>query len=226
MRTVVAMALFMSVLSVFAANSIQSAPPEGISAIGKATIEIEANQIVISAQIEGRGRDMESARKAFEAGEARFISAMAAAGIPEKDVLLTGLSAQKSYDEQNDARTLRYCAVNKSATIIVNDLTRLAPLMASILDTEAVQLFGIVPKNTHLQDVEKRVLENAYKDAKARAETLASISGVKLGPAISITDLTREDNSLGITFAAPSGPLSVRNIEVEAKVKVLFALAR
>lgn len=97
--------------------------------------------------------------------------------------------------------------VSNALEVCVRDLKRVGPILATATKTGINGLSG--PVFTREDDValERQAREKAVQNARTRAEQLARLAGVKLGPVVSISDV--QGGGLESGYAAPMSAMSV-----------------
>jgi uncharacterized protein YggE len=120
----------------------------------------------------------------------RLVDALEAAGVDAKDIQTRNYSIYPEYDYKSDTQTLLGYRVTNTVTAKIHDLQAAGTIIdaATAAGGDAVQVsgvsFSIEDDDALLTDARAR----AWDDAKAKAEQLASLSGVTLGAPTSITE--------------------------------------
>ena len=129
------------------------------------------------------------------------IKALTDFGIDPKDILTTNFSIYPSdkYDPQTNQPTgEKTYSVDNTVYVTVRDITKLGDLLDTMVKAGANTVNGIQFDVAKKDEALKGARADAVKDAKSKAQELASISGVQLGAVQAVSFL---DNT-PIPFAA------------------------
>ncbi|HEU4534444.1 MAG TPA: SIMPL domain-containing protein [Polyangiaceae bacterium] len=121
--------------------------------------------------------------------------------------------------------------VSNSLEICVRDLKRLGPVLTAATRAGVNGLSGPSFEREDDTALERQAREKALQNARTRAEQLARVAGVKLGPVISINDAQQGGFEIG--YATPRAvsvhggqmPVQPGEIQVVRHVQVRFSLA-
>lgn len=169
----------------------QEAP--GITVSGMGEVISAPDTGFFNVGVESREETVAAAReKAARAAEA-VISSLKKNGIDSKDIKTTGLSIQPEYDYSkpgDNPRVIGYRVFN-TVEVTVRELDS----FSKVLD-DAVEAGGDDARVNNIRfDIEdtdallEQAREAAMKDAKAKAEQLARLGGVKLGDPLAISEV-------------------------------------
>ena len=185
------------------------------------TIGISLNRDTVSHASE------DAARLATE-----HIDALKAEGIEEADIQTANYSIHPEYDHRNDTRRLIGYRVSNEVRVKIRDLDRAGEIIGRATsqggNEVVVQGLGFSLEDNDLLVVSAR--EAAWQDAHSKAEQLARLAGVTLGPPTAISE----------TFAAPppmqriayaeaamgsaSAPIQAGELDVGVTIQVTFSL--
>jgi len=149
-------------------------------------------------------RDKKSAVSAYKANAALAEAVMAAVrarGIEPKDVQTGGLTVtpEYSYERNTGRRSFEGYRVAHTLAVSVRDLGKVSAVLDAAVDAGAttVSTVNFTIENPKKYTQEARV--DALKAARAKAEKIAEVTGVKLGKPISISE--HEPGSFGRYYA-------------------------
>lgn len=160
-----------------------------VSGVGEANaapdiVEVDVGVSVLANTVE------DATRTAAERANA-VSSALTAGGIAAEDLTTTEYSIRPEYDYSGSQQRLLGYRVSNAVRVKLRDITSTGGLLDSIASaggdgTRVNGLsFGVADETSLLG----RAREAAWKDAKAKAEQLATLSGHTLGKATTITEM-------------------------------------
>ncbi len=120
------------------------------------------------------------------------IDAVKAMGVEERDIQTTNYAIWPEYDYRNDSQTLRGYRVTNTVSIKIRDLDKAGATIdaATAAGGNDAVVSGIRFDIEENGDLITAAREVAWNDAQSKAEQLASLAGVTLGQAVSITEST------------------------------------
>ncbi len=113
-----------------------------------------------------------------------------ALGVEKADIKTTNYSLYPNYDYRSGSQKITGYALNVSVQVKAQDFSKITQIVDTATKDGANQVGGI---NFTLSDDKKKQVEDqvraeAVKQAKAKAESLSSLAGVKLGRIINISE--------------------------------------
>jgi uncharacterized protein YggE len=193
------------------------APVEGISVTGMGKAFGQPNIARATVGVEVRAATADGAMRDVSTGVARVIAALKGAGIAESDLVTQNLSLHFEQEpppprpvvEPTPAAPLKgrpatapatdaspdskkspagnYRAQNTVAVKIRN-LDKVGAVLGAAMGAGANAMFGLAFQIEEPRQLEEQAREKAMADARARAEGLARLAGVRLGPIVSIQE--------------------------------------
>jgi uncharacterized protein YggE len=218
-------------------------PAQTITVVGQGSIQIEPDVARVSIGVETSAESVGTAVEQNEAKMALILAAleevgMAAleeVGIAEKDIQTMHYSVQlERYpepvpravgDEPGEPRP-QY-RVSNMANVTVRNMAKVGEVLDAVIEAGANNIWGV---SFGLEDpaaAQADARSKAIADAEARAEALAELSGVNLGPVMSISEVLGggvvPTPVLSVERAASgAGPISPGEVEVGYQVQVVF----
>lgn len=117
--------------------------------------------------------------------------------IQTRDVKTTQLSISPVYDYVNGSQVLRGQEASQTITAKVRNLakdgTNLGRLVDQLAGIDNINLSGISFDIENKKPLSSRARDQAFEDARAKAEQYANLSGLRLGTVQSITDSSTRD---------------------------------
>ncbi len=130
-----------------------------------------------------------AAREAAAAAMTSVVDAVRTLGIADKDIATANVSLNPVYDYPNNAAPkIRGYQLQNTITITVRDLTKLSDLLDNSVIAGATTVNGISFDVADRTAAEAQAREAAVKDAKTKADTLASGLGVRITGVASIAE--------------------------------------
>lgn len=108
--------------------------------------------------------------------------------IVEEDIKTTNYSIYPRYDYPDGSQVLRGYIVSQNVTVKIRDLDKIADVLGLAGQAGVNQLGGLSFTIDEQEDLKQNAREKALANAKAKAETLADIAGVKLGRLVSFSE--------------------------------------
>jgi uncharacterized protein len=193
------------------------APVEGISVTGMGKAFGQPNIARATVGVEVRAATADVAMRDVNAGVARVIAALKGIGIAESDLATQNLSLHFERDEVPPPRPLaepipagpkarpgtvqandaspeskkppagNYRAQN-TVSVKIRNLDKVGAVLGTATSAGANVMFGLAFEIEDPRQLEEQAREKAMADARARAEALARLAGVQLGPVVSIQE--------------------------------------
>ena len=202
----------------------------GISVSGEGSIDLTPDLALLNVGVEAVAESVSQARDEAAQAMDAIIAAVKAHGLEDRDIQTRAFNIWPQYDYQNNRRTLIGYTVSSSATVKIRDIDNIGPIIDDVADAggNATRIDGIQftvedPK-PHMTDLR----EAAFQDAKSKAEHLATLAGVELGPLTYVTessgvpvarDMAIERAALA---AAPSTSISGGELQISMYVQAVF----
>lgn len=118
--------------------------------------------------------------------------------IDTKDIKTANYNITPQYDWNNGKQTLRGYSVNQDANVKVRDLNKISKIL-ELAGTEGLNQIGNLSfEIDNPEKLKQQAREDALKQAKEKAETLAKIAGVNLGKVVSFSESDNTVNSAPI----------------------------
>ena len=162
----------------------------GISVSGEGSIDLVPDLALLNVGVEAMAENVSQAREEAAQAMDAIIAAVKAHGLEDRDIQTQAFNIWPQYEYQNNRSTLVGYTVNNSATVKIRDINNVGPIIDDVAEAggNATRIDGIRftvedPK-PHMADLR----EAAVQDAMAKAEHLATLAGVELGPLTFVTE--------------------------------------
>lgn len=163
-----------------------------------------------------------------------LISRVKAAGVEEKDIQTTSYNVYPVYDWVDNKQKLRGYSVSQNVHVKVRNLDKVGDLVGMAGELGANQIGGIGFAVDDPEGLRQEARVKALQNAKAKAEALASVAGVKLRRVVSFDESFSNppspmyyDRAMGMggaeaAMAAPS--VEAGSSEIRANVTITYEL--
>jgi uncharacterized protein YggE len=174
----------------------------------------------------------EARATAAEVG-ASILAALIALGVERSDIRTASLVVQPEYDYKDGVQQLRGQSVSHQYVVAVRDLDQLGRVVDDGLAAGATTLDGVAFRTADPAAAFAAARVDAFRDARSRAQALATEAGVTLGAVIAIAEADPVGNPrplglgkarmLAAAEAAPT-PIEAGEGEVVVGLTVIFAI--
>lgn len=208
-------------------------PAQTITVVGQGLARMEPDIARVSVGVETSAESISEAVAENETRMASVLDALQAAGIDEVDIQTTNYSINLDrYPEpmpRADAATGEPSAqyrVSNMANVIVRDLENVGGVLDAVVEAGANNIWGISFALEDPTAAQAEARADAIDNAAARAEALAELSGVKLGPVMSISEVVGAvPVPMGISAEramSAGGSISPGELEIGYQVQVAY----
>jgi hypothetical protein len=216
-------------------EDVEVFPPEraeGIQVSGTGSVFGVPDVALLDLGVTVERKSVSEARN--EAAEAmqEVIDSLKDNGVDEKDIQTRRFSIQSVFDFPGRRQVLRGFEVTNMVTAKVRDIDGLDDALddAAAAGGDLVQIQGIRFDIDDPSELQAEAREEAVREAREKGETLAELSGVKLGEPISISEFTAAPPIPMFAGAPMAGeaeiatPIEAGELEVTVTVNVVFAI--
>jgi len=220
-----------------AAQSSEFSPAETITVVGQGSVRMSPDIAQISIGMETSAETVGEAVAENEAQMEEILAALTAAGIDEKDIQTMNYSIQLDrYPEtlprveSSSAEPAPVYRVSNMVTVTVRDLESVGDVLDAVIEAGANNIWGISFTLDDPTTAQSEARSKAIEDAQARAEALADLSGVALGPVMSISEVVGATPlpvaAMAERAVAGAGPISPGELEISYQVQVSYFIER
>lgn len=176
-------------------------PPRGISVVGDGEAKAAPDIAHVEVGVSVRSESVDAGTERINAQMAKLIDRLKELGVESKDIQTRNISIYQQHDhEPPPPRPMpteggepaarpspkTFYQLQNMVTITVRDLDQLGTILGAATQAGANEMHGIRFDIDDTKTLEKAALDEAYADARAKAEHLAKLAGVELGPVISV----------------------------------------
>lgn len=161
-----------------------------ISVTGTAEMKVQPDRVIIYAQVLTRSKDSaEQAKNSNAEISDAVLTALIKAGVNRSDIETSGFSVYPEYDwTQDQGQVLKGYAASNSMKITIADFENAGKIVDAVVDNG-----GLINSITYDLSTQKaneykaQVLAEASRDAKSKAEAIATGLGKSLGDVVSVS---------------------------------------
>ena len=210
---------------------------EGIWVSGQGEVQAVPDVAVLNLGVQAQALTVAEAQEQASQAMDAVMAALKSKGIAEKDIQTTGYSIwqQTRWDPNRQTEEVVGYQVSNNIQVKVRKVADAGTVLDAVVaaggDLIRVQgiYFEVDDPSSYLDDAR----EKAVADAKARAEQLASLAGVKLGKPIYITESYHNPVIYrGVEMAkadggmpAPTTPITPGETTITANVQIVYQIA-
>ena len=200
------------------------------SGTGKALAAPDTAEMTFGAS--STGADAKKVLASASATADKIVAAVKDAGIPADDIQTTGVNLYPQYDYSATGKsTVNGYEASVSVRVIVRDVTKLGAVIGAASGAGANNIYGPTWSLSEDSAQADEAIQQAIKDAKARAGTMAAAVGAKVGQVMTVSEASVDTPMIyGESSIAAQGldtssvKMEPGNLEVYANVTVTFIL--
>ncbi|HET7011857.1 MAG TPA: SIMPL domain-containing protein [Anaerolineales bacterium] len=189
MRRLILSILVLSAVVLSGCSAVAGAPQRTLAVTGNGTARVTPDVVTVTLGIQTRHDDVEQAVAQNNAVAARIMEAARSSGVSDADMRTAYFSVytQPRYDEFGSPTGEVSYFVDNSLEVRLRDVTKLSDLLQNAVNAGANSIYGVNFSVADTQAAQDEARVGAISDAQARADELAGLAGVTLGPIQSIS---------------------------------------
>jgi uncharacterized protein YggE len=218
-------------------SAAEHSPAETITVVGRGSVRVMPDVAMVSVGVETSAETVGEAVAQNEDLMTAILAALKEVGIAEEDVQTMNYSIQLDrYPEPTPraeptaAETKPVYRVSNMVNVTVRDLESVGNVLDAVIEAGANNIWGISFAVDDPTTAEGDARAKAMEDAQARAASLAELSGVKLGPVMSVSEVVGATQiAVPVAMeraAAGAGPISPGMQEVSYQIQVTYFIER
>ena len=220
--------------------SIKTVESPEIVVKGEGSVSYDPELMVIELEVSATDPDMATSRRLFGEKSAAAIAALQKAGVSTNEITTSGLSVydKNEWDEEAKKRVFRYKTVAEFKVVLPVEIERCERIYAAVAASRAGEDFEVSfeLRPETLEKARREARRKAVANAKALAEELSGYLNCDRGAVKRLTygdiDYDGDYSGSSCEYMCSGGfgedkalvAVSLRKIEVEAAVKVVYAL--
>lgn len=214
-------------------------PAQTITVIGQGSVRIKPDVARVSIGVETSAETVGEAVAENESNMESILAALKGLGIEEKDIQTMNYSIQLDRYPESLPRTESGSGepqpvyrVSNMVNVTIRDLDKVGDVLDAVIEAGANNIWGVSFSLDDPKTAQIDARADAIADAQARAEALAELSGVQLGPVMSVSEvLGSGPYPMPVAYAVESaaaggGSISPGELEVSYQVQVAFFIER
>lgn len=218
------------------AGSAQASMPSGVTVSGTGMVAGTPDRLLLAMGVEVTRGSVDAALDAANVDLGRVMASLKKSGVAGADLQTSGLTIDPEYDYGAGGATLKGYQVSESLNAKLRDLDTAGRAISAAANAGGndVRINGISLDLESDSLLVKAARDEAFADAKAKAEQYAKAAGRSLGAVQSISEQTSQSPPLpyplkeGLASAgSPPAPVPVQpgSAQVSVSVTVVWALA-
>ena len=210
-------------------------PAQTVTVVGQGSVRLEPDVARVSLGLETMGETVGEAVEANGAKMASILTALEAAGIAEEDIQTTSYSVQLDRSAEPMPRAgstgsdepQPVYRVSNMVNVTIRDLDKVSETLDAVIEAGANNIWGVSFDLEDSTAAQADARAKAVEDAQARAESLADLGGVALGPVMSMSEIIGGGGVPVPMMAAEramggAGPISPGEVEVSYQLQVSY----
>ncbi len=211
-------------------------PSETITVVGQGTTSVSPDIANVSLGVDTTAATISEAVAENETIMASILAALEDAGIDAKDIQTMNYSIiLDRYPEQytlesSSGETSPQYRVSNMVNVTIRDLESVGDVLDAVIEAGANDIWGITFAVDDPSAARDEARASAVEDALARAEALAELNGVELGPVMSVSEVigssTVQVPAALESAAAGGGSISPGELEITYQVQATYFIER
>lgn len=217
------------------AEKVQYNPAQAITVVGQGSTRIKPDIARISIGVETLAETVKEAVQQNESQMKAILAALKASGIAEKDIQTTNYSIYferppempLSAESSTGKSKVQY-RVSNMVNVTIRDLEKVDDVLDAVIEAGANNIWGVSFSLEDPKVAQEEARSKAIADARERAKALAELSGVTLGPVLSVSEVIG-GGAVPVPVAmveraavSGGGPISPGELEVTYQVQVSY----
>lgn len=219
------------------AQSPEVSPSQTITVVGQGSAYVQPDIARVTAGVETSAETIAEAVAQNEAQMQAVMAALTAAGIADKDIQTTNFSISLDrYPEPRPATlegeaTAAVYRVSNMVTVTIRDLDSVGEVLDAVIEAGANNIWGVSFTIEDPSAAQADARTDAMADAAERAEALAGLAGVELGPVMSVSEvvgntIVQTEMAYAREAAAGAGTISPGELQIGYQVQVTYFIAQ
>jgi uncharacterized protein YggE len=203
-----------------------------ITVVGEGSVKIAPDIATATIGVETVASTVKAASADSQKVMDKVLAALKAAGIADKDMQTTNYNVWMEQSTSSDGTdTVKY-HVSNSVMVTIRDLDQVGNVLDAAIEAGANQIYGVTFSLENPKTMAETARTQAVADAKAKAGSLADLTGVKLGPVVSVSEVVGQSGTYyNSDFAAKAEGLggggtsvSPGELELSMSLQVTYAI--
>jgi uncharacterized protein YggE len=210
-----------------AQGQVASAPagPTGITVTGVGSVKAAPDRAEFSFGVETQGQTADEALAKNSTAVQKVINAIKGTGVAASDIQTQQVSVYPRYS--SDGQQIVGFTATNSVSVKIRDVSKAGAVVEAAVKAGANQVYGPTFSIAEQSGLYKEALNDAYADARSKAETLATVTGVSLGKVINVVEgggFFPVPLAGGAAADEAAPPIEPGLQEIQASLTVTFAI--
>ncbi len=159
-----------------------------VTVLGRATVSGQPDVALIGVGVETLAANVGDAAAQNNAKMAAVLAKLKELGIADKDIQTSNFSINSERNYGGDPTAPAQYRVSNMVQIKIRDLSKVGSTLDAAVSAGANQVWGVSFTIEDQSKLEAEARTKAVADAKSRAESLAKLADVELGPVLAVTE--------------------------------------
>jgi uncharacterized protein YggE len=208
-------------------------PAQVITVVGQGTTRVEPDIARVSVGVETSAETIAEALAQNESQMQAVLAALEEVGIAEKDIQTTNFSISLDrYAEPVVSTNVDQAGpvyrVSNMVNVTIRDLEMAGTVLDTVIEAGANNIWGVSFTVEDASEAQAEARADAVANARERAEALAELSGVELGPVMAVSEVL-SSGQIPVAYdtvveraAAGAGSISPGELEIGYQVQVSY----
>lgn len=221
-------------------NAATFNPVRTITVVGRGEVRVKPEVANTTIGVDVQAGTVDEAMTEAQARMTAILDALKGLGIADKDIQTSNFSinferstsGETTSSSQGEPGKFQpvpgFYRVSNMVQVTIRDLTKITDVLDTAVKSGANNIWGISFGLDDTKSLEIQVREAAVQDARARAESLAALNGVKAGGVVSISEVIGGQS--GPLYAAAEGrggggtPVQPGEVTFSTQLQVVYAI--
>lgn len=202
-----------------------------VVASGEGVVKATPDRAWITIGAESRSKSSREAQRQNAQVMTAVQQQLAALAVPREAIRTTAIDLQLEFDYANGRQTPRGYVARNTIEVRVDDLSKLGELLDAAVGSGAASVHGVRFDLKERGELERAALQNAVKDATARAQAIALGLGRSIDRVIRVEEQftgnappTPVMRTFALEKADAATPVAAGEIEIRAQVRLTAAI--
>lgn len=188
-----------ALLSFTVAACAVDAPPRGVSdgigphvsVRGEAHVEVAPDRLTVRARVTQLADDVEEATRIVNQRTAAALDAARNAGVADRDLRALSVTVQPMWDWVENRRVFRGHEASRQLEVIVRDVELWPDVLSALIRARVDRIDSVEADHSRRDELTRQALQDAVRDARARADLLADAAGARVDGVYSVSEQSR-----------------------------------
>ena len=208
--------------------------PRTITVVGEGKVNIRPDVARTNIGVEVVRNTVQEASAENRAALEAVLSALQAQGIDENDIQTTGFSvyAERYGPEGPLAESDVQYRVSNNVNVKIRDLESVGEVLDAAIEAGANNIYGVEFALDDMTDAQSQARAKAVDNTAVKAQELADLSGVTLGPIVSLSEIIGSSGGFYAGMASQFGlgggggtPVSPGELEITYQIQAVYSIA-